>query len=106
MKGVLVLKTLRQIHFVKKILRGLKSKDNEDDEDSIGTIESSQFDADSDISDYFDDRSEIGDDFENSSMSRCTSGDTDYESCVDDEDFDFDIHFTNIPHVQRTARTL
>ena len=109
MKGVLVLKTLRLIHVVKKTLRGLKSKDNEDDrddEESIGTIDLTEFDADSDMSDYFDDQSEIeGDDFENSSMSHCASGDADYESCVDDEDYDFDIQCTNIPNVQRTART-
>jgi hypothetical protein len=110
MKGVLVLKTLRQIHFAKKIFRGLNSKDDEedvDDEDSLGSIGLSEFfldddNDDSDTGDYSDDQGEIEDDSEyNGSMSHCTSVDTDYGSCVDDEDSDFYIHIP--PHVQRTA---
>jgi len=110
MKGVIFLKTLRQIHFAKKIFRGLNSKDDDedvDDEDSLGSIGLSEFflDDDSETGDYSDDQGEIGDDFEYryGSMSRSTSVDTDYESCVGDEDGEFFIHFTNIPHVQRTA---
>ncbi len=33
MKGVLVLKTLRQIHFIKKIFRGLTSKPHDEEDD-------------------------------------------------------------------------
>ena len=106
-----MLKTLRQIHFAKKIFRGLNSKDDEDvdDEDSLGSIGLSEFfldddNDDSDTEDCSDDQGEIGDDFEYGSMSQCTSVDTDFGSCVDDEDSDFSIHFTNIPpHVQRTV---
>lgn len=104
MKGVLVLKILRQIHFLKKVFRGLKSNNPKQDDISLDTIEyddlsefdSNEFDDfedDYDEDDYDDDdhgeedeeeREDSEDD--NDELSHFNSMETDYESCFDDED--------------------
>lgn len=117
MKAVLLLKTLRQIHFARKIARNLAALETEDDEeeeddgfetDDSGTVDYSG-DLDS-MSDIFkdDDSQEYSDD----DTVSCSSSDdnhaigndsTDYESCL--EDYDYDIRFSNfdIPGIKRST---
>lgn len=129
MKGVIVLKTLRQIHFAKKIFRSLTTKnddnyDDDDDEcedDELEEIEDDELEEiEIDCTQYFADdddslcssiiehdqsqetsfNNEIEnfgsyDGFSDDDTISCNSTDaaeTDYESCI--EDCDYDIHFS------------
>lgn len=106
MKSVLVLKVLRQIHFAKRVYRGLTSKkkagDDEDLEDDIsdtGSIRSIDFDDQSNFGfDENDNESSNGSDaIDHLRLDRFASQDTDYESCIDESDYEFDLHFSNMP---------
>lgn len=129
MKGVIVLKTLRQIHFAKKIFRSLTTQnddnyDDDDDEcedDELEEIEDDELEEiEIDCTQYFADdddslcssiiehdqsqetsfNNEIEnfgsyDGFSDDDTISCNSTDaaeTDYESCI--EDCDYDIHFS------------
>ena len=121
MKGVIVLKTLRQIHFAKKIFRSLTTKNDDNDDDDDDESEDDELeDIEIDCTQYFaddddsvcssiiehDESQEISfnneienfgsyDGFSDDDTISCNSTDaaeTDYESCI--EDCDYDIHFS------------
>jgi hypothetical protein len=106
MKGVLVLKTLRQIHFLKKIFRSLKSSNEKQDEDSLDTISDyddlSELDS-NDFSTFEDDEDTVDQEEDSNSedLHHFTSVGTDYESCFDEEDDEFEVQCSNIPRIQR-----
>lgn len=113
MKGVLILKFLRQIHFAKKIFRSLNANpekeedddDDDEDEDSVCIEEDDTAESEGDtesLDDFCEDDFEDDDDVSFDS-SEFTSEETDYESCIDDDDeAEFVIHFTNIPSIRAT----
>lgn len=110
-----MLKILRQIHFLKKVFRGLNSSNLKDEEDSLDTLEyddlsefdSNEFDHFED--EYDDDEEEEGsyDDEGDDEFSHFNSMETDYESCFDDEDGEMmevsASHF--FPRIRRTVRS-
>mmetsp|Transcript_15222 Transcript_15222/g.28643 ORF Transcript_15222/g.28643 Transcript_15222/m.28643 type:complete len:636 (-) Transcript_15222:104-2011(-) len=114
MKGVLVLKILRQIHFLKKVFRGLKSTTNlKQEENSFDTLDYDDLsELDSKESDDFEDdgdeaEEENDDDDDNDDLSHRTLMETDYESCFDDEDGGRIRNFNSshcVPTIRRTVR--
>jgi hypothetical protein len=106
MKAVLVLKTLRLIHFSRKIFKNATSN-HEDEEDDEYEVDPTMYEADDD-SLYLNYRSSKDDD--NDTLS-CTTSDesnneTDYESCLDDSmDFDYNVRL-NIPGLRRRPQVL
>lgn len=113
MKGVLVLKILRQIHFLKKIFRSLNAKNEVEDKEEEYSIDTSGSDLLSDFdshesNDFETDFDEDTNDYDNDSndeFSHTTSIDTEYERSFDDvDDSCFEVlRASRIPIVQRTT---
>ncbi len=85
MKGVLVLKTLRQIHFIKKIFRGLNSKTDTEEED-IEDEDEEEYDEEDDIQSFTNALANYSGVVEKDIDDDDDIADADYKSCQDEGD--------------------